>query len=95
MIKPFIEVRDISELCDFLGLPASQAARLEIRRDLVVAIHDKIKERKLTHEQAAKEAEVGRTIITAIVNGNIAKISTDRLIDIADRLGLNVHIHVA
>ena len=49
----------------------------------------------MTHEQAAKIADVGRTVITAIVNGNIGKISTDRLIEVADRLGLEVHIRVA
>jgi predicted XRE-type DNA-binding protein len=48
-----------------------------------------MKSRRLTHEQAAEIAEVGRTIITAIVNGNIGKISTDQLIEVADRLGPN------
>lgn len=95
MTKPFIETRNIKELCKILGLPKSQAARIEVRRDLVIAIHDKIKFKKLTHEQAAKLAGVGRTVVTAIVNGNIGKISTDKLIDVADRLGLGVHIEVA
>ena len=95
MSKPFIEIRNVEQLCKILGLPKSQVARVTIRRDLVLAIHDKIKAKKLTHEQAAKVAEVGRTVITAIVNGNIGKISTDKLIDVADRLGLDVHIRVA
>jgi predicted XRE-type DNA-binding protein len=93
--KPFIDIKNISELCKVLGLPKSHAARVEIRRDLVLAIHAKIKAKKLTHEKAAEIAGVGRTVITAIVNGNIAKISTDRLIDIADGLGLDLHIRVA
>lgn len=95
MSKPFIEIKNIDQLCKILGLPKSQAARIEIRRDLVIAIDSKIKAKKLTHEQAAKIADVGRTVITAIVNGNIGKISTDRLIEVADRLGLEVHIRVA
>ena len=95
MSKPFIDIKNISELCKVLGLPKSQAARVEIRRDLVLAIHAKIKARRLTHEKAAELAGVGRTVITAIVNGNIGKISTDRLIDIADGLGLDLQIQVA
>ena len=95
MSKPFIEIKNIDQLCKVLGLPKSQAARIEIRRDLVIAIDNKIKAKKLTHEQAAKIAGVGRTVVTAIVNGNIGKISTDRLIEVADRLGLEVHIRVA
>jgi predicted XRE-type DNA-binding protein len=95
MSKPFIDIKNISELCKVLGLPKSQAARVEIRRDLVLAIHAKIKTRRLTHEKAAELAGVGRTVITGIVNGNIGKISTDRLIDIADSLGLDLQIKVA
>jgi len=95
MTKPYIDIKNVSELCKALGLPRSQAARVEIRRDLVLAIHAKIKTRKLTHEKAAQMAGVGRTVITAIVNGNIGKISTDKLIDIADSLGLDLHIQVA
>ena len=95
MTKPYIDIKNVSELCKALGLPRSQAARVEIRRDLVLAIHAKIKTRKLTHEKAAQMAGVGRTVITAIVNGNIGKISTDKLIDIADSLGLDLHIQIA
>lgn len=95
MNKPYVDIKNISELCSMLGLPKSQSARVEIRRDLVIAIDEKIKAKKLTHDQAAKIAGVGRTVITAVVNGNISKISTDKLIAIADSLGLDVHIKVA
>ncbi|MGE0175284.1 MAG: helix-turn-helix domain-containing protein [Oligoflexales bacterium] len=95
MSKPFIEVKNIRQLCKLIGLPNSHAARIEVRRDLVVAIYNRIKEKELTHVEAAKLAGVGRTVITAIVNGNIGKISTDKLIEIADRIGLSIHINVA
>ena len=95
MSKPYSEIKNVGQLCKALGLPKSQAARIEVRRDLVVAIHEKIKERKLTHLQAAKLAGVGRTVITGIMNGSIARVSTDKLLEIADRLGLEVHIKVA
>jgi predicted XRE-type DNA-binding protein len=95
MSKPYIEIKNVSEICKALGLPKSQAARVEIRRDLVIAIFTKIKAKKLTHEKAAELAGVGRTVITAVVNGSIGKISTDRLIDIADGLGLDIAIKVA
>ena len=93
--NPYVEAKNSKELCDVLGLPRSHAAKLEIRRELVIAIRDRIKEKRWTHLQASKYAEVGRTVITAIMNGDIGKISTDRLIDIADRLGLTVEINVA
>ena len=45
MSKPFIEIKNIDQLCKVLGLPKSQVARIEIRRDLVIAIDNKIKTR--------------------------------------------------
>lgn len=50
--------------------------------------------KKYTHAEAAKKADVGRTVITAIMNGDLRRISTDRLIDIAHNLGLTVQLKV-
>ena len=95
MSKEYFEAKSTKELCKLLGLPASEASKIEIRRNLVLAIEKVIKQKKWTHEAASKKAGVGRTVITAILNGNIEKISTDRLIDITQSLGLNVRIKVA
>ena len=95
MSKEYFEAKSTKELCKRLGLPASEANKVEIRRNLVLAIDKVIAQNKWTHEVSAKKANVGRTVITAILNGNIAKISTDKLIDIAQNLGLIVQIKVA
>lgn len=94
-MKPYIEIKNLKELCKALGVPASHAPKVEMRRDLVIGIREAIKKNDLTHFEAAKNASVGRTVVTAIVNGNIAKISTDRLIDIASSLGIKLHLEVA
>ena len=91
----YIEAKNAKELCKVLGLPESHAPRIEMRTDLAIAIKGVIQKRKYTHADAAKRADVGRTVITAIVNGNLSKISTDRLIDIAHNLGLTVKLKVA
>ena len=95
MSKAYFEAKTTKELCQLLGLPPMQAAKIEARRDLVVAIRRTVEKHKWTHAQAAQKAKIGRTVITAIVNGNIDKISTDRLIDVAQQLGLKVHLEVA
>ena len=77
------------------GLPESEAPKVEMRVQLVVAIKRSIEKQGLTQAQAAVKAGVGRTVITAIVNGNLARISTDRLIDVAQNLGLRVQLKVA
>lgn len=66
-----------------MGLPASEGPKLRMRVDLAVAIRHLIERKKMTHQQAAEKSDVGRTVITAIMNGNLQKITTDRLIDIA------------
>lgn len=95
MSKEFFEIKDTKQLCKLLDLPPSEAAKIEMRRNLVVAIKRTIEENKYTHQEAANEAGVGRTVITSIVNGNLEKISTDRLIDTAQGLGLKVKLQVA
>jgi len=94
MSTEYFEAKNIEELCALLCLPKSQAPKVEMRRDLVIAIRKMLEERQLTHAAAAKITGAGRTVITAIANGNLEKISTDRLIDIADALGLNVHLKI-
>ena len=95
MSKAYFEAKNTKELCKLLGVPMSEAAKIEMRRNLVVAIKRIIEENGWTHEEAAENAEVGRTVITAVVNGNLEKISTDRLIDIAQNIGLKVELRVA
>ena len=93
--KKYVEVSNQTELAKMLGLSPAQEARILIRNDLVLAIHRLLEEQNLTHAAAAEKAGVGRTVITSIVNGNIAKISTDRLLEVADRLGLIIKFKIA
>ncbi|MEN9722609.1 MAG: Helix-turn-helix domain [Pseudomonadota bacterium] len=78
-----------------LHLPKSEASRISVKVGIAVAIRKKIEKLQLTQVEAAKRTGMGRTVITAIVNGNLARISTDRLIDVAQGLGLRVQLMVA
>ena len=53
-------------------------ARITIREILVAGIQEVVKQRRMTHTAASFETRVGRTVITAILNGNLNKISTGR-----------------
>lgn len=94
-MKSYFEVKNTKELCKLLGLPSSAAAKVEIRVELASAIRKELERQQVTHLQAAKKTGIGRTVITAITNGNLKSISTDRLIDVAQGLGLKVHLKVA
>ena len=94
-MKNYTEVKNIKELAKTLKLPKSEAAKIEMRTSLVIAVRRAVMKKHLTHAEAAKIANVGRTVITAILNGNTTHVSTDRLIDIAQNLGLTVTLKVA
>ncbi len=94
-MKNYTEAKNVKELAKVLGLPKGEAAKIEMRTNLVIAIKKTVEKKQLTHAEAAKQAGVGRTVVTAILNGNTAHISTDRLIDIAQNLGLTVTLRVA
>ena len=94
-MKNYTETKNLKDLAKTLGLPKTEAAKIEIRINLVIAIRRFIEKKKMTHTEAAKHSGVGRTVITALMNGNMTHVSTDRLIDIAQNLGLTVTLKVA
>lgn len=94
-MKSYFEAKNLEELCALMGLPKSEAPKLQIRLDLAKAIRKAIEKGALTHAQASAQVGIGRTVITAIMNGNLDKISTDRLIDVAQGLGLRIHLKIA
>ncbi len=94
-MKSYFEAKNLNELCSLLGLPESEAPKIRMRLDLVKGIRRVIEKKELTHAQAAQVSGMGRTVITAIMNGNLDKISTDRLIDVAQSLGLKLQLKVA
>ena len=89
------EYRSVTTLAKGVNVPDGEARRIDMRTDLVVAIQKKIAKLKLTHAAAANQVGVGRTVITALMNGNSRHISTDRLIHVAGQLGLKVWLKVA
>lgn len=64
------------------------------RKKIAERIAHVIKRNEMTHAVAAEVTGFGRTVITAVVGGNIDKISTDRLLKIAERLDLKIQIKV-
>lgn len=94
-MKSYFEAENLSDLCSLLGLPESEAPKIRMRLNLVKGIRRVIEKKGLTHAEAARITGMGRTVITAIMNGNLDKISTDRLIDVAQSLGLKLQLKVA
>ncbi len=42
-MKSYVEIKNVKDLCKVLGLPASYAPKVEMRRDLVIGIREAMK----------------------------------------------------
>lgn len=87
-----VVARNAFELADALGLTPADAVEIEVRSALNDKIVEIVKKLGLTHVQVAKLAETSRTRITAILNRNTQKVSTDLLLRILARLGYRAKI---
>jgi len=94
-MKNYTETKSIKELAKVLKVPAAEAGKIEMRTNLAIAICRTVEKKELTHLEVSKKTGMGRTVITAIMNGNTTHISTERLIDIAQSLGLRVTLKIA
>lgn len=68
--------------------------RTAFRVRLSLAIKRAIEVRALTHANAALIARTPRTSLTAIANGNLERVSMDRLVTIAHRLGVAISLRL-
>jgi predicted XRE-type DNA-binding protein len=84
--------RSASDLAKLLDLDDADAHCIEVRAQLLARITQEVSRQKLTHAAAAKRCATSRSRMTAILNGNIRGSSTDLMLRIASRLGLQARI---
>jgi predicted XRE-type DNA-binding protein len=73
-----------------MGFPPAKAAHLLVRSDLMIAIERELKRRKLIQKEAAKLLGVTQPRVSALLRHRIDLFSLDTLIDMAERLGIEV-----
>jgi predicted XRE-type DNA-binding protein len=75
-----------------LGFGAEDAEHLAIRADLMIQIEKAIKRRRLKQAEAAKIMRVTQPRVSDLLRGRIDLFSTDTLIDMLARLGVQVRL---
>ena len=90
----YFEAKNATELAEILGLDANDAAEMEFRANLNIAIVKKFKESGLTHIQLSKLANVSRTRLTALLNYNCIGLSTDFMLKVLSALGYKADIKI-
>ncbi len=78
-----------------LGFGATEAENLRVRAELMIAIHQVIKARRLTQVRAAKVFGVTQPRISDLVRGKLSLFSIDALVEMLGRAGLHVRVQVA
>jgi predicted XRE-type DNA-binding protein len=75
-----------------LGFSSEEAQHLRIRADLLIQLQKAITSRGLTQMKSAKILRVTQPRVSDLLRGRIDLFSTDSLIDMLDRLGVEVRL---
>ena len=73
----------------------AEAAHMEMRSDLMIAIQEAVADWALTQAEAAKRLAVTQPRLNDLLRGRIGKFSLDALVALATRAGLAVRIEVS
>ncbi len=77
-----------------LGFPPEEAEHLLIRADLMIELQRRIEAQGMSQAAAAKRLRVTQPRISDLLRGRIDLFSTDALIDMLARLGVEVRVRV-
>ena len=77
-----------------IGFTPGEAAELQAKADLISAIDDTIRRRKLTQVQAAKFCGTDQPTLSKILRGRVESVTIDRLAGFLTALGRPVEIRV-
>ena|SRR6266699_7153526 len=75
-----------------LGFPGGEARHLLIRSDLMIRLQKVIASRGLKQAQTARVLRVSQPRVSDLLRGRIELFSTDSLIDMLARLGIQVQL---
>jgi len=68
---------------------------LKLRSELLSAIIESIKEKKLLQREVTEMLDITQPRASALINGKIDDFRLDTLVDISHRLGLKISINIA
>jgi predicted XRE-type DNA-binding protein len=78
-----------------LGFDPKEAAHLELRSSLMIAIRQLIEDRNLTQTSAAKLLGVSQPRVSDLVRGRIDLFSIDALVDMLARAGVKLTVSLS
>ena len=77
-----------------LGFPPAEADNLSLRADLMIAVAEEIRRRRLTRSVAAKLLDVPPARVSDLLHGNIELFSVEELLPLARAAGIRVDVRI-
>lgn len=77
-----------------LGFDGGEAENLRVRARLMAPLEHYVRERGITQEEAAEELGTTQARISELMNGKVQSFSIDALINMLNRVGLEVDVNV-
>jgi predicted XRE-type DNA-binding protein len=87
--------RVFESVWDVLESSPAEAARMEMRSDLMIAIQHAVAGWGLTQAAAAKRLAVSQPRLNDLLRGRVGKFSLDALVGLAARAGLSPRIEIS
>jgi predicted XRE-type DNA-binding protein len=78
-----------------LGFEPKEAIKLKIKAQLMSQISEWIKEKKLKQEEASNLLDVTRPRVSDVMRGKAEKFTIDALVDMLEKTGKQVTVHVS
>ncbi len=75
-----------------LGFPAEDAALLQLKTDLKIAIEREVERRKLAPKKLAQLLDIQQSQVSDLRTGKLSKMTVDKLTKYLYRLGVHVEI---
>jgi predicted XRE-type DNA-binding protein len=92
--KKKIIARNPEQIANAIGLTAADSKEWQVQYALLKRLQQVVREEGLTHAEVARRGGSSRTRVTAILNGNLDKVSSDLLIRLLGALGYRVKVSV-
>ena len=89
-----IIARSPEEIAKAIGLTGADSKEWQVQYALLKRLQQVVREEGLTHAEVARRGGSSRTRVTAILNGNLDKVSSDLLIRLLGALGYRVKVSV-
>ena len=73
-----------------LGFPKEEAALLQLKTDLKIAIEREVAKQKLTPKKLGQILDIQHSQVSDLLTGKVSKMTVDKLTKYAHRLGMTV-----